>query len=322
MPLYKYLPLQYANSLVQSGVVQIGTLLGFRDEEKYGEEIGDKEEGTFTEFSALHGKLKPEEMNEVQKAVVNIGQNSNVTFSNCIAVVKHESPDHYIYSTSKVFSLNLMRTISKDYAEKYDACVKITNPTKFFELISEKIQELAKYEATHPCIYMEKHIYHDKNKPHPALIKAKKYSYQDEFRTLWSPNSEDKISSEILTIPELTSYCELFYVDQGALKEKGLPKIDSKNFESDVVKLDSHHFHDCTFNNSHIMFYAEEAPNLSSCTFNNCSWGFGGAADLTMSFMNTIYHQLQGNGSDLIESTFEKIRKNDWGKVTKNETAV
>jgi hypothetical protein len=317
MPLYKYLPSQYANALAHNGVVQIGTLLGFRDEEKYGEEIGDKEEGSFTEFSLLDGELKPEEMNEVQKAVVGVG--NRATFSNCIAAVKRESPDLYIYSTSKVFSLNLMRTISKDYAEKYDACVKITNPTKFFELISEKIKELAKYEAILPCVYMEKHIHHEKAKPHPALIKAKKYSYQDEFRTIWSSNSEGKISSTILTIPELTSYCEIFYVDKGALKEKGLPQIDSKCFDNDVVKLDFHRFNNCTFNNSHIIFYAEEAPYLSSCTFNNCNWGFGGAADLTMNFMNTIYHQLQGSGADLIESTFEKIRNNEWGKVPKNE---
>jgi len=320
MPLYKYLPLQYANSLANSGVIQIGTLLGFRDEEKYGEEIGDKEEGAFTEFSLLNGKLKPEEMNEVQKAAV--GNSNGVTFTNCVAAVKRESPDLFIYSTSKVFSLDLMRTISKDYTEKYDACVKITNPDKFFELISETIKDLAKYEVIHPCIYMQKHIHHEKAKPHPALIKAKKYSYQDEYRTIWSPISGGKIGSKILTIPELAKYCEVFYVDNGGLQEKGQPKIDSKRFESDVVKLDAHHFNDCTFKNSHIMFYAEEPPNLSSCTFENCSWGFGGAADVTMNFMNTIYHQLQGNGSDLIEKTFEKIRKNEWGKVARNEQAV
>jgi hypothetical protein len=313
MTLYKYLPLKYANSLAHSGVVKIGTLLGFRDEEKYGEEIGDKEEGSFTEFSPLEGKLYSKDMNELQKAAFEDCNGS--TFTRCIVTAKHESPDLYIYSTSKVFSLHLMRTISKDYDEKYDACVKITNPTKFFDLISEKIKELAKYETIQPCNYLDKYIHHEKTKPHPALIKAKKYSYQDEYRAIWSPNSEDKINSEILTIPELTSYCEVFYIDKSALKEKGQPIIDSKCFDNDIVKLDNHHFNDCTFKNSHIVFYAEGAPHLSSCTFDNCSWGFGGAAHLTMGFMDTIYHKLQGPGSNLIEGVFEKIRKNEWNKM-------
>ena len=305
MPLYKYLPLKYAELLVKNGTIQIGTLFGFRDEDKYGEEIGDKDEGSFTLFSLLNGELNPEDMNEIQKAAVG---NINAEFIDCVAVSRQESYDFYIYSTSGLFSLSLMRKISEEYSEKYDACVKITNPVKFFELISQKLEGLAKYETTRPCFYMSKYIHYDRDKPHPALSKAKKYSYQDEYRTLWAPKNQDKITSTILTIPELTSYCELFYIDQGALREKGFPEINSKKFDNDIIKLDSNHFHNCTFNKSEIVFYAEDDISLSSCDFNHCTYVLRGSAKTTIDYLNTIYHKFSGIGPNMIENIFNQIK--------------
>ena len=43
-PLYKYLPLEFANGLVKEGTVKLGTLTDYQNEDHYGEDIGDQGE--------------------------------------------------------------------------------------------------------------------------------------------------------------------------------------------------------------------------------------------------------------------------------------
>ena len=218
--------------------------------------------------------------------------------------------DLYVFSTSKVFNVELMRKISRDYHIKYDACVKITNPNEFIKIISIALKDLGKFEALELCCYMSRRKHHSKAAPYPVFIKEPKHQYQEEVRAVWSPIKEEKIQSQILEIPELTNYCELYHIDSGDSTEYGIAKVYEKNFYNDVVKVDSSAYHKCIFKNSEILFCADDTLSLDTCEFHNCHWTFGGAAERTLGFMKSIYHDVGGDGKKIIDSTFENIRNN------------
>ena len=50
LPLYKYLPLKYAEDLVIKGIIKLGTLYEYQDTNLHGNEIGDQEEGNLEEW--------------------------------------------------------------------------------------------------------------------------------------------------------------------------------------------------------------------------------------------------------------------------------
>jgi len=232
-----------------------------------------------------------------------------VQLNNCLAAVSQKSNDLYVFSSSKVFNVELMRRISRDYHKKYDACVKITKPNEFIKTISGAFKERGKFEASALCCYMNRIKYHSKMAPHPVFIKETKHQYQEEVRAVWSPVGGEQIQSEILELPEITKYCELYYIDSGESTDDGIAKISEKHFSGDVVKIDSSVYFKCIFKDSEIVFCADDNLLLDTCEFHNCLWSFGGAAERTLNFMKSIYHGVGGDGKKIIDSTFENIKK-------------
>jgi len=311
-PLYKYLPLEYATCLVESGKVKLGTLIDYQNEDQYGKDIGDKDEGSLTEWSRISRKnLTQNDLNRIERQTIRIADGlKGVELNDCLAAVAQKTKDLYIYSTSRVFNVELMRRLSKEYEKKYNACVKINNPVSFLESISSVFKDKGKFEAHGLCCYMSRIKHHSKASPHPVFIKDPHYQYQEEDRAIWSPINSEKIHSEILEIPELKKYCELFFVDKDESTEDGIPSIKEKYFINDVVKIDSSSYLSCVFKETEIVFCAEGIISLDSCEFHNCIWTFNEAAKRTLDFMKAIHNGIAGDGKIIVENIFESIRKN------------
>jgi hypothetical protein len=76
-----------------------------------------------------------------------------------------------------------------------------------------------------------------------------------------------------------------------------------------TVKLDNSEFIDCSFTDC-IMEYSGIGPvSMSHCEFKNVQWVFTGPAQNTLQFMHAMYHGMGDGGKQLIEQTFEKIKK-------------
>jgi hypothetical protein len=48
---------------------------------------------------------------------------------------------------------------------------------------------------------------------------------------------------------------------------------------------------------------------IVDCTFKDVKWTFDGSAALTLKFMNGLYHGMGDEGKQLVEKTFENIRR-------------
>lgn len=273
-PWYKYLPLKYANALTERGLIKIGTLFEYQKEDQYGKNIGDKGEGSLTEWSRISREnVTQKDLNRIERQVFKIGNGvKGAALHNCLAAVTQNSRDLYIYSVSRVFNIELLRTLCEDYHEKYDSCVRINNPEKFIKAVSDAFSDKGKFEATALCCYMSRTKHHSKSVPHPVFIKEPHYQYQEEIRTVWSPVTEETIQGEIIEIPNLSNYCELYFVDTGDRTEDGMSMVKNKKFENDVVKIDSSVYLNCNFRNTEILFCAEDVVYLNTCEFHNCIW--------------------------------------------------
>lgn len=314
-PWYKYLPLEYANGLVDKGKIKLGTLFEYKNEDLYGPDIGDKGEGTLTEWSRIDKEnVTQSDLNRIEGKVFKVANGVKGVKLNCLVAVSQKSSNLYVFSSSKVFNVELMRKLSADYHKKYDACVKITNPKKFIKVVSSAIKEIGKFETYEPCCYMHRTKHHSKMAPHPVFIKEPRYQYQEEVRAVWSSIRKEGLQSQFLELPKLTKYCELYYIDSGESTEDGIAKIFEKQFSNDVVKIDSSAYVNCIFKDTEILFCAEDTIHLDTCEFHNCQWYFGGAAERTLNFMKCIYHNFGGDGKKIIEDIFKNIKlKNDNG---------
>jgi hypothetical protein len=310
-PLYKYLPLKYAKDLTEKGIIKLGTLSEYQNVDLHGTDIGDKDEGNISKWSLIDKKnVTNKDLNDVERRAFNIPDGVvGVQINNCLAVATQKSDDLFIYSTSRLFNVQLMRIINSNYHEKYDACIKIHNPDKFIQTISDAFKEHGNFEATRLCAYISRSIHHSKPDPdiHPVFIKEPRYKYQEEIRSVWSSISTDEINSRVLKIPELSEFCELYYVDELIVTDD-FPKIIGKSFVNDVLKIDSTIFNKCNFKNSRIIYSAENKFYLDTCEFHGCEFIFEGAAGETIDFIKNIYHHFGDGGKEIVNPIFEYIK--------------
>jgi hypothetical protein len=80
-------------------------------------------------------------------------------------------------------------------------------------------------------------------------------------------------------------------------------------YENVTVKLDNSEFIGCRFLNCTLEYSGIGPVSLQGCSFNNVNWVFTGPAQNTLIFMRGIYHEAGEGGKQLIEKTFENIRK-------------
>jgi hypothetical protein len=203
--LFKYLMRDHAEALVETGELRISTLYDLQDEERYGDEIGDKEEGLRTVYSDEDFDI--DHVPEFARGTLIQPQgHKNVEFRGIEFRLDRTSPNLYTYSTCQIYERRLLLEF------KYDACVEILDTYLFFTEVTRQLKS-AGYasELLHlgPCHYQPRREHHSvETKFHPAMVKAPKYSHQREVRAVWQPSS-DNVKPVLLTVPEVRQAVKL-----------------------------------------------------------------------------------------------------------------
>ena len=100
---------------------------------------------------------------------------------------------------------------------------------------------------------------------------------------------------------------------------RGLNMIHEKKVYTDeTVTIDNNEYIMCTFNDCEIVYAATGHVGLQSCVFNNVKWRFTGAAANTIAFLTGLYQGAGASGQQLIERTFDNIRKGKHPKTDKS----
>lgn len=208
--LYKFLKYEHAYSLTSSGVMRIGTLSDYEREDKHGAEIGDATENR-TEITEpidwVSGTGQPTPL-FLQRAF-DISPESMATpglvFDRCAITVTESSPDRWIYSTTRIRSLENCKRAG------YDTVVRIGDAAGFCALVGEHLD--GKFGITHAnildCIYGDKNILlSDHRGILPELRKLPKYEYQGEARMIFVPIALP-IEPQIIAVPAVSEFCEI-----------------------------------------------------------------------------------------------------------------
>ena len=213
MHLFKYLKRRHLDSFVKKGNIRIGTLYEYRDTEQYGNVIGDQEEGVhITKFNLPQGgevdlrensleanffrNFLPEKHKDIKNIVFKLEPGVHINLFS-------HSQDMYIYCTTSEFNLDVMRCFN------CDACIEICDPHKFFHQISKKIRHKATFADLKKIIYKNKETtYKEPHTIHPAIIKDTAFSYQKEWRALWTPFQPQKLRPLYIDVPKAIRYCK------------------------------------------------------------------------------------------------------------------
>jgi len=84
---------------------------------------------------------------------------------------------------------------------------------------------------------------------------------------------------------------------------------ENKIFDDKIIQLDGNHYVNCTFKRCKLQYGGLATVSLENCNFHQCSWTFTDAAARTVNFMEGLYHGTGEGGRELIEKTFDNIRK-------------
>jgi hypothetical protein len=197
--------------MLERGSIRIGTLHEFRRVEEHGSEIGDREEGIVTACSAdpIVDLQRPETVSPVVRQVLGIPADAvppPFVFQDIEFRGRADSPDCWIYCTSRSFDEAAMKRMNRD------ACVIINRPEEFFRALTTKLRTLGLVTgfSLGPCIYTDR-VQHYTTLPatHPALIKDHSHAYQNEARAIWFPRSLP-IEHIDISCPEATLLCTLY----------------------------------------------------------------------------------------------------------------
>jgi len=214
MKLYKYLPRKYLKAFFQSGSLKVGTLYEYRDIEKYGHVIGDKDEGFHkTEFSLAGGGefdlqdgsveanffrehiLRPDQMNLQVKIKLVDGVK---------IISESRSPDLYVYCVSSEFNADAMEQFG------CDSCLEIVNPAGFFRAISHKIRHKGTLDGLHEIQYLGKETHYTQpHQHHPSVMKDPEFRYQKEWRAIWNPIKIPR-GPLFLNVPKAIQHCRVY----------------------------------------------------------------------------------------------------------------
>ncbi|HTN94670.1 MAG TPA: hypothetical protein VMJ33_08825, partial [Gallionella sp.] len=194
----------HAELLLKKGKLRIGTLYEYRDIEKHGTVIGDKEEGKKSLYMDVkYGNWTHNNQPEFSKSVLKIGEGGVVHVIDSTIEVVENSPNIFIFCTTEDFDQNAMADFG------YDCCVVIEKPERFFSAISHTIRHKAIFEGVFRCQYVSRRQPHDADHgTHPAIIKDPSYKPQKEVRALWKPIKKN-IEPIIIECRDAARYCSL-----------------------------------------------------------------------------------------------------------------
>lgn len=210
--LYKYI---HSKDLVTvlRGSIQIGTLLGYQNEEKHGTERGDRQEGVRKVHHIIDyaNSDRPETITPaIERAIKGFRQAKNCTLRNGLIIETQVAPNVYTFCCSYEFDEDAMRRMG------YDCCVRIENAETFVTHLTRKLRGrgLITGQISHgTCRYDDRKLtvkpmpqwywsaaealraeYDEMMRyaPTPEKIppwahKEARYAYQKEYRYVWLP---------------------------------------------------------------------------------------------------------------------------------------
>ncbi len=86
-------------------------------------------------------------------------------------------------------------------------------------------------------------------------------------------------------------------------------KIVKNTFANEEVLLDFHEYDTCVFRDCRFVVLGYGPFVLNQCEVINCTFNFAGPAANTIQTMSAIYNNNGDQGKQLIEATFDNIRK-------------
>ena len=86
-------------------------------------------------------------------------------------------------------------------------------------------------------------------------------------------------------------------------------KIVKTTFANEEVLLDFHEYDTCVFRDCRFVVLGYGPFVLNQCEVINCTFNFAGPAANTIQTMSAIYNNNGEQGKQLIEATFDNIRK-------------
>ncbi len=208
MTLYKYLTEEHAISMVENGIVRIGTLYEFRDIERHGGVRGDEEEGVkSTHLGGPYELSDNSSIPEFLKGMIKIKGGAKIKEGKLTNITRvDQSPNFYIYCTSKIYNKTLKYRFG-------GACVEITDYHHFFRELLKTLNQIIpiKEVGLYDCIYTEKSVDHTNwSQTHPALMKPPRYSEECEVRALWQPiDLQSDLKPQIFQCKTITQHCKI-----------------------------------------------------------------------------------------------------------------
>lgn len=219
--LYKFMKREHADLLVGQGNIRIATLFSFQQTEKYGNQIGDDQEGINTTRilgdGAGNAHITEMRLGDILFKDLTI----NGTPQKVPVRYVQRSEPYYILS----FSLDNERTAMEKMG--YDTCVEISDSAAFLRAASRALLAQGKVSLSGPynvqcamdsCVYMDKDVTISSNPGKPvvltqtgvpiALQKRLEHEYQKEFRMVWVANTVEP-EPVIVVYPDLKRLCKI-----------------------------------------------------------------------------------------------------------------
>ena len=205
LSLYKYLPKNYAQLMIEHGEIQLGTLYHYREMEGLDVARGDAEEGRM--LSVGHIDYHDSSMGSSPLAgqgLYKVESGGKIIDSRSIVIIN--SPNGYVYSLSNKKDSSL----HDDFG---DTCVEISDAEYFTKRVTIEMDRLGKtkpgqFIGMYKCDYFKgpEINYIEASKTVPWKVKSERFAYQDEFRIFILSNPKGPL---IIRMPEIKRVCRI-----------------------------------------------------------------------------------------------------------------
>ncbi len=199
---YKYT--EFAHELVDQGRVRIGTLYDYRNVAKYGQVVGDLEEGsgetTFYSVEA-HPSVDP---------LAIVGRQSLLTcyLGGHAATDRHSKVFKYAVHNAYVFCCSWQPIVAAR-TDLGDRCVLIRDIAAFADAVKWHLPSRITHWFADRVVYRPKRLgLHDGSIPNMPFWKTTEYSWQNEFRVCFVPE-DDQITPVIVASGRIATCCTL-----------------------------------------------------------------------------------------------------------------
>jgi hypothetical protein len=206
VPIFKYMSRKNATKLLEFGEIRVGTLYSYRDQERFGSQVGDPGEGTLHLRKSGEVRLdtaQPDTVPEFVRGSIKVGSGSRLQIMSSDGIGRDfEDKDCWIYCASLVFDPSAMNAMD------YDTCVEISDIRSFFTAVTLEIRK--QFWGAAGCVYSERAMEHTAyTGAPPAFIKPLNFQHQAEVRALWLPLPGDTIAPVTVFSKEAAVHCKI-----------------------------------------------------------------------------------------------------------------